>query len=59
VISTAGQALRSAEQLRDLGAQLSVVLCVIDREAGGRENLALQGLELRSLFRMSELKSPG
>lgn len=33
-----------------------MVLCVIDREAGGRENLATEGLDLRSLFTMSQLR---
>jgi orotate phosphoribosyltransferase len=32
------------------------VLCVIDREAGGRENLAGEGLDLRALFTMSQLR---
>ncbi len=31
------------------------MLCVIDREAGGAENLAAEGLQLRSLFTMGEL----
>jgi hypothetical protein len=29
---------------------------VIDREAGGRENLASEGLDLRTLFIMSQLR---
>jgi len=45
----------SCHDLRALGADVSVVLCVIDREAGGAEALAAEGLELRPLFRMSEL----
>jgi len=32
------------------------VLCVIDREAGGLEKLANEGLRLHALFSMSELK---
>jgi orotate phosphoribosyltransferase len=31
------------------------VVCVIDRESGGRENLTAAGLTLDALFRMSEL----
>jgi orotate phosphoribosyltransferase len=31
-------------------------MCVIDREAGGRENLAAEGLDLRSLFTISQLR---
>jgi orotate phosphoribosyltransferase len=35
--------------LRDREADIAGVLCVIDREAGGRENLATEGLDLRAL----------
>jgi orotate phosphoribosyltransferase len=45
----------SCRDLRQLGANVSVALCVIDRESGGTEALAAEGLELRPLFRMSEL----
>jgi orotate phosphoribosyltransferase len=63
VVTSGGQVIESCAALRDRGAEILRVLCVIDREAGGRENLAAQGLELRSLFTMSELAqsagSPG
>lgn len=57
VVTTGGQIILSATELRKLGARVSVVLCVIDRESGGRENLAGEGLELRPLFTMSELQA--
>ena len=56
VVTTGGQIIASSRDLRDLGAVVSDVLCVIDREAGGSENLAEHGLHLHSLFTMSELK---
>jgi len=56
VISSAGQAIQSAGELRNRGAEIELVLCVIDRQAGGRERLAENGIELRSLFTMNELK---
>ena len=43
-------------ELRAREADISAVLCVIDREAGGGENLAAEGLDLRSLFTMSQLQ---
>jgi len=43
--------------LRALGAIVSDVLCVIDREAGGTEHLAAEGLRLHALFTMPELQS--
>jgi orotate phosphoribosyltransferase len=56
VITSGGQVIESCRALREHGAQITTVLCVIDREAGGRENLAREGLELRSLFTMSQLR---
>ena len=56
VVTSGGQILESVKLLRNDGAIISQVVCVIDREAGGRENLAKEGLSLTSLFTMSELK---
>lgn len=56
VVTSGGQILLSVAALRALGATIDTVLCVIDRESGGRENLARENLELRPLFTMSELK---
>ena len=57
VVTSGGQILLSAADLRKRGAVVENVLCVIDREAGGPEMLAGEGLHLYPLFRMSELKS--
>lgn len=56
VVTSGGQILESVAELRKAGAVIDHVLCVIDREAGGPANLAKASLELRPLFRMSELK---
>src|SRR5690625_1285 len=56
VVTSGGQVVISAGQLRELGATVDTALCVIDREAGGSEALAADGIELRPLFTMSELK---
>jgi orotate phosphoribosyltransferase len=55
VVTSGGQVIASCADLRGLGAHVAAVLCVIDREAGGAEKLAAEGLELRPLFRMTEL----
>lgn len=55
VVTSGGQVALSAADLRELGAVVDTALCVIDREAGGTEGLAGSGIELRSLFTMSEL----
>jgi orotate phosphoribosyltransferase len=57
VVTSGGQVAESCRALRERGAEIVVVLCVIDRESGGREALAADELELRSLFTMSELRS--
>lgn len=55
VVTTGGQALVSCRDLQERGAEVGHVLCVIDREAGGPAAFAEVGVELRALFRMSEL----
>ncbi len=56
VVTSGGQVIDSCRALRERGAQIVAVLCVIDREAGGKENLDREGLKLRSLFNMTELQ---
>ena len=59
VVTSGGAILDAASELRDRGAVLGPVICVIDRESGGTEKLAADGLELHALFRMSELRPSG
>lgn len=55
VVTSGGQIRTSAKALREEGAIITQVICVIDREAGGVQNLIEDDLELRSLFTMTEL----
>ncbi|HEX6256849.1 MAG TPA: orotate phosphoribosyltransferase [Euzebyales bacterium] len=55
VITTGGQVRASAGDLRELGAIVDQVVCVIDREAGGAQKLAEDDLKLSALFTASEL----
>ena len=55
VITSGGAVIDAAVELRARGAILGPVVCVIDRESGGVENLAAQGLEVHALFTMHEL----
>jgi len=55
VVTSGGAILDAAVELRAAGALLGPVVCVIDRESGGTEKLADEGLELFPLFRMHEL----
>jgi orotate phosphoribosyltransferase len=56
VVTSGGAILDAAVELRARGAVLGPVVCVIDRESGGVDNLAAADLELHALFRMSELR---
>lgn len=56
VVTTGGQIILSAKDLRDHGAGTSAVLCVIVREEKAFANLADAGLDLLPLFSMSEIK---
>jgi orotate phosphoribosyltransferase len=57
VVTSGGAILDAASELRARGARLGPVVCVIDRESGGREKLAADDLELFALYTMSELSA--
>lgn len=55
VVTTGGQILLSAEDLRKFNAKVNNVLCVILRNEVGRVKLKNAGLELKELFTMGDL----
>jgi orotate phosphoribosyltransferase len=57
VITSGGQVILSATDLKNTGANIHSVLCVIDREQGGTEKLAEAEITMNALFTMSELKA--
>jgi orotate phosphoribosyltransferase len=57
VVTTGGQIVLSAKDLKKFGAQVKYVICVIERDERCRNNLKKEGLELISLFKMEELQS--
>jgi orotate phosphoribosyltransferase len=59
VVTSGGAILDAAKALREEGAVLGQVVCVIDRESGGPANLAKVELDLKPLFTMTELKTAG
>jgi len=59
VVTTGGQMVLSAQDLRAEGAVVEHALCVIDREGGGADVVGAEGIALRALFTMSQLESPG
>jgi orotate phosphoribosyltransferase len=56
VITTAGQVCASVKQMREAGLIVRHVVCVIDRQQGGRESLQNIGCSLASVFTSDELE---
>lgn len=54
IVTTGGQVVLSARDLRERGAKLVGALCVIDR-SGGSHQLAAEDLDLISLFTAADL----
>jgi orotate phosphoribosyltransferase len=59
VVTSAGAALDAIGALREAGLEVRNAVCVVDREEGGVEALAREGVHLRALFRASELAEAG
>ncbi len=59
VVTTGGQVVLSAQDLRAEGAVVHAALCVIDREGGGAGVMGAEGITLHSLFTMSQLEEAG
>lgn len=57
VVTSGGQIMISSKEMKDAGAKICDVLCVIDREAGGSDALKVAGLKLHPLFTMTDLKN--
>ncbi len=55
VLTSGGQVVASSRALRERGAQITVAVCVVDREVGGVEALAAEDLELRAAFTVTQL----
>ena len=54
-LTTGESALRAVHSLREANANILGVLTLVDREEGGDQRIAQEGLDVRSLFRVSEL----
>ena len=55
VVTTGGTLLKACERVRDAGLEIVAVLAVLDRQEGGRENLAMSGYDLQSIFTRGDL----
>lgn len=56
VVTTGGQIVLSANDLKKFNAKVSNVLCVILRSKEGKDKLRNAGLDLNELFTMDDLK---
>jgi len=59
VVSSGGAIIDALAMLRADGVNPDVVLCVIDRQSGGKESLESHGIELRAAFTMEEIEASG
>ena len=56
VVTTGGDSLRSAQVLRDAGADVIHLVVVLDRGEGGEENIRTAGIPYSPLFRVQDLE---
>ena len=57
VVTTGGSSLKAVNQLREAGYTVNRVITIVDREEGGAAAMEVAGLELISLFRLSEISA--
>ena len=57
VVTSGGQVVISTGELRKLGAHVDHALCVIDRQEGGAQALAADGITLRALLTREDLSA--
>jgi len=55
VVTTGGSSIQAVNQLKEAGYVVRRVITIVDREEGGQEAMDEAGLELVSLFRLSEV----
>jgi orotate phosphoribosyltransferase len=56
VVTTGGDSLRSAQVLRDAGANVIHLIVVLDRGEGGEDNIRDAGIPYTPLFRIQDLE---
>ncbi|WP_448587534.1 orotate phosphoribosyltransferase [Thermocrinis sp.] len=55
VITTGSSSLKAVEACRREGLEVIGIFAIVDREEGGQENINKEGLELYSLFKLSQI----
>src|SRR5438132_8135220 len=54
VTTTGGSAMKAVESVREMGAEVVLVLTMVDREEGADDTFGAAGLPFRSLYKASE-----
>jgi len=57
VVTSGGAAIDAVRALREAGLRVASAVCVVEREEGGLEALAQEGVALRPLYLASEIRS--
>jgi orotate phosphoribosyltransferase len=53
-VTTGSSAMKAVEALREVGANVVLVLTMVDREEGANDTFAQAGLPFRSIYKASE-----
>jgi len=56
VVTTGKSALQAVERLRDAGYHVDRILALVDRQQGGAELYAKEGLQFEALFKIEEVR---
>jgi orotate phosphoribosyltransferase len=55
VVTTGGSTLKAVEAVRAAGLEVVRIICLVDREEGGSENLKEKGFELEAIYTKTSL----
>jgi len=55
ILTTAGAAITAADRLKHSGVEVIMILGVLDREEGAKENIEAAGYQFKALFTKSQL----
>lgn len=55
VVTTGGSSLKAVKRAEESGLNVALILALVDRCEGGRENIEKEGYKLKSLFERSEI----
>jgi len=55
ILTTGGQVIEAADTLKSLGAQITKIIAVIDRQEGAEQNIQNAGYTMQSLFTKTDL----